>query len=259
MIIDTHCHLDDMRYVADLDDVIQAAKQAGVNRYIIPGADPSTLHRAIALSEEYDEIYFAIGVHPYYAKEFNHKMFDDAIEHPKCIAIGECGLDYHRLPEDDDAKALEKKMQKEVFIEQILFANKHNKPLIVHIRDASLDALEILVKYAGPKGGVLHCFNADEQLLSLAKRNFFFGIGGVLTFQNAKKLANIYPKIPKDTLLIETDAPYLTPHPHRGKRNEPAYCVDIAYKMASLSGCQVEEIEDLTTKNANRLFGLHSS
>jgi TatD DNase family protein len=114
--------------------------------------------------------------------------------------------------------------------------------------------LEILEKYAGEQGGVLHCYNADESLLKLAENNFYYGIGGVLTFKNARKLINVFPKIPQNRLLIETDAPYLTPHPHRGKRNEPSYCTFVAEKMSELSGLPVEKIGKLTSENAMRLF-----
>lgn len=182
------------------------------------------------------------------------------VNHPKCIAIGECGLDYFRLPEDEVEKAQNIKKQKEVFIAQIEFAKKVKKPLIVHIRDASNDSRQILVDYnAKEVGGVLHCYNASEHLLPLAEHNFYFGIGGVLTFKNAKKLIEILPKIPKDKLLIETDAPYLTPHPHRGERNEPYYAVFVASKMAELLEILVEEIENITTSNAKKLFKEFSS
>ena len=144
----------------------------------------------------------------------------------------------------------------EVFIDQIEWAKALGKPLIVHIRDSGTDSLELLEKYAGEKGGVLHCYNADEQLLKLAHKNFYYGIGGVLTFKNARKLIQVYPKIPADKLMIETDAPYLTPHPHRGERNEPSYTTFVAEKMAELSEMSYQEIEALTTQNSLRLFSL---
>jgi TatD DNase family protein len=176
------------------------------------------------------------------------------VKHPKCIAIGECGLDYFRLPESQNEIDVEKALQKEVFIDQIKWAKELKKPLIVHIRESSKDCLELLDTYAGEEGGVLHCYNADESLLKLAKKNFYYGIGGVLTFKNAKKLINVYPKIPQDKLLIETDAPYLTPHPHRGERNEPSYTTFVADKMGELSKLSTNEIENLSTHNAERLF-----
>jgi TatD DNase family protein len=254
MIIDTHCHLDDERYDDDIDEVIERAKRQGIERFIIPGADPKTLKRAVELSEQYDEIYFAVGVHPYDAKNYDRTFLEPYVTHPKCVAIGECGLDYYRLPESEEEIVHEKKLQKEVFIEQILWANQLNLPLIVHIRDASADSMEILELYAGKAGGVLHCYNANGSLLNLSKKNFYYGIGGVLTFKNAKKLMHVYPKIPQERLLVETDAPYLTPHPYRGKRNEPAYTKEITTKMSELSDMEQNRLEEITTANAKRLF-----
>lgn len=254
MIIDTHCHLDDPKYDEDIESVLERARLQGVEKFIIPGADTRTLPRAVELAERYDFVYFAVGVHPYHAKYFDRESLSPYVQHEKCVAIGECGLDYFRLPEDEEAIAAEKALQEKVFIDQILWAKALNKPLIVHIRDASHDSMVLLEKYAGPKGGVLHCYNADEQLLKLSERNFYYGIGGVLTFKNARKLIQVYPKIAPERLLIETDAPYLTPHPHRGERNEPAYTTLVAEKMGELSQMPREEIERITTENAEKLF-----
>ena len=212
------------------------------------------------MAEKYDEVFFAVGIHPYDIDKFDEVTMEKYVNHPKCIAIGECGLDYFRLPEDEVEKAQNIKKQKEVFIAQIEFAKKVEKPLIVHIRDSSNDSKQILIDYnAKEVGGVLHCYNASEHLLPLAEHNFYFGIGGVLTFKNAKKLIEVLPKIPKDKLLIETDAPYLTPHPHRGERNEPYYTVFVASKMAELLELSLEEIENITTSNAKKLFKEFSS
>lgn len=254
MIIDTHCHLDDTRYDDDLDEVLKRAKEQGVGKFIIPGADPKTLKRAVEISEKYEDVYFSVGVHPYDAEYYDKTHLEKFVQHPKCIAIGECGLDYFRLPESDEAIAAEKNLQKDIFIEQILWAKELKKPLIVHIRESSEDCLKLLECYAGKEGGVLHCYNADESLLKLSDKNFYYGIGGVLTFKNARKLINVYAKIPKSKLLIETDAPYLTPHPYRGKRNEPAYTVLVAEKMAELSSCSLNEITKMSSENAHKLF-----
>ena len=254
MIIDTHCHLDDERYNDDIDEVLKNAKANGVEKFIIPGADSETLERAVELCEKYADVYFAVGVHPYDIENYDKIYLEKFVKHPKCVAIGECGLDYFRLPESEEEIEKEKKLQKEVFIDQILWAKELKKPLIVHIRESSADCLELLDTYAGEEGGVLHCYNADESLLKLADKNFYYGIGGVITFKNARKLINVYPKIPKDKLLIETDAPYLTPHPHRGKRNEPAYTAMVAEKMSELSDMTTIEIAKLSTDNAKRLF-----
>ncbi|WP_198305840.1 YchF/TatD family DNA exonuclease [Arcobacter vandammei] len=255
MIIDTHCHLDNEAYFSDIEGVIINAKEAGVKGFLIPGADFDTLNRAISLSEKYDEVFFAVGTHPYDIEKYDEAIIEKYVTHPKCIAIGECGLDYYRLPEDEEEKKENIKQQKEVFISQISLAKKYKKPLIIHIREASQDSREILEKEnAKEVGGVLHCFNASPHLLPLANHNFYFGIGGVLTFKNAKKLVEILPEIPKDKLLIETDAPYLTPHPHRGVRNEPYYTTFVAAKMSELLGMSQEEIEYLTTSNAKKIF-----
>ena len=257
MIIDTHIHLDDERYREDFDLMLQRAHQEGVEAFIIPGAHPGTLDRAVELSEQYENIYFAVGVHPYDMEHIEMVEWEKYAAHPKCVAIGECGLDYFRLEGSEEEKNAEKERQDHVFRQQIRFAKRINKPLIVHIRDASNDAKMVLIEEgADAVGGVLHCYNADDELLALANYGFYFGIGGVVTFQNAKKLVNILPRIPIDKLLIETDGPYLTPHPHRGTRNEPSYTRFIADKMGELLGMDVAQIESLTSVNAKHLFGL---
>ncbi|MDD2790502.1 MAG: TatD family hydrolase [Sulfurimonas sp.] len=257
MIIDTHIHLDDKRYEADLDAVLARARESGVKRFIIPGADPVTLPRAVEIAEKYDDVYFAIGVHPYDMAAFEALDFEAYVHHKKCVAIGECGLDYFRLEGSEEEKELEKRRQKEVFVAQIEIAKKYKKPLIVHIRDASRDSKELLLAYnAKEVGGVLHCYNADDELLSLAKEGFYFGIGGVLTFKNAKKLVNVLPRIPHDKLLIETDGPYLTPMPHRGERNEPLYTTLVAQKISELLEISLKEIKNTTTHNALKLFNI---
>lgn len=256
MIIDTHIHLDDDRYREDFDAMMERARETGVEAFVIPGAHPGTLERAVEICEAYENVYFAVGVHPYDMEGFESVDFDRYAAHPKCIAIGECGLDYFRLEGSDEQKHEEKRRQDEVFRAQIRLAKRFHMPLIVHIRDASHDSKMILLEEgAGEVGGVLHCYNADEELLSLAKEGFFFGIGGVVTFQNAKKLINVLPKIPKEKLVIETDGPYLTPHPHRGTRNEPSYTRYIADKMGEVLHISPDEIESLTTANAKKLFG----
>ncbi len=256
MIVDTHVHLDDPRYAEDLEEVLERSREAGVTRWIIPGADPDTLPRAVELAQTHEDIFFAVGVHPYDARRYDRAYLERYIGHEKCVGVGECGLDYYRLPEGEEAIAEEKRIQKEVFIDQIDLAAKYGKPLIVHIREASRDSQELLERHASERGGVLHCYNADHQLLELAKRNFYYGIGGVLTFKNARKLVEVYPRIPRDRLLIETDGPYLTPHPYRGQRNEPAYCKLIAEKMAELSEMPFEELTGICRENTRRLFGI---
>lgn len=253
MIIDTHCHLDDARY-DDIDSVIKNAFDNGVNKIIIPGADINDLPKATQIANSNENIYFAAGVHPYEIEGYDETVLRQFAKDPKCIAIGECGLDYFRLP-DDDIDGYKAK-QKDTFISQINLAIELKLPLIVHIRDANEDSLKILKEYEDRLvGGVLHCFNASPILLELSSK-FYYGIGGVLTFKNGKKLVEILPKIPLDRLVLETDAPYLTPEPHRGKRNEPAFTTYVADKMADILGMSRDEVESLTTQNANRLFGI---
>jgi TatD DNase family protein len=256
MIVDTHIHLDDERYTEDLEAVLARSREVGVNRWIIPGADPTTLERAVEIAETYEDAFFAVGVHPYDADKYERAQMERFIEHPKCVAVGEIGLDYSRLPQSDDAIEAMKKSQHEAFIDQIDLANRYEKPIIVHIRDASRDAQAVLEEYAGEQGGVLHCYNADHELLALAERGFYYGIGGVITFKNAKKLVEVFPMIPEDRLLIETDGPYLTPHPYRGERNEPAYCELVTEKMAHLSGIPLADMQRMCRENTTRLFGI---
>ncbi len=255
MIIDTHAHLDDKRYNDDLEDVLANAKSSGVEGVLIPGADIDDLGRARDIAYAHENIYFAAGVHPYNHKQYDEKILREFLDDERCIAVGECGLDYYRLPEDESEKEIEKKEQQEIFRAHIELAKSVKKPLIVHVRDASSDSRRVLRESgAGEVGGVLHCFNASEHLLDLAELGFYFGIGGVLTFKNAKSLVDILPKIPLDRLVVETDAPYLTPHPFRGKRNEPAYTLNVVQKMAELLGKDSKEVESLTTSNAKRVF-----
>ncbi len=255
MIIDTHCHLNDQRYFDDLNEVIIRAKESGVEGILIPGANPQELPKAVEICEQHENIFFSIGVHPYDIELYNENELLKYASHPKCIAVGECGLDYFRLPEDEVEKQAEKKAQKEVFIAQIKLAIKLQKPLIIHIRDASEDSKKILIDYnAKEVGGVLHCYNASPILLELDKHGFYFGIGGVVTFKNAKKLVEILPQIPIEKLLIETDGPYLTPHPHRGKRNEPWYTTLILDKTSEILEIDRDKLEKIILNNTYKIF-----
>ncbi len=255
MIVDTHVHLDDSRYSDDLEMVIKRAKLGGVKASLIPGADPKDLPRAVEICEKYENIYFGIGVHPYHARELDIEYLKTFASHPKCIAVGECGLDYYRLPEAEGEKLEEKNIQKEAFVSQIKLAIELKKPLIVHIRDASNDSRNILVKEDAKKvGGVLHCYNASEILLPLSEHGFYFGIGGVVTFKNAKKLVEVLPKIPLEKILLETDGPYLTPHPHRGKRNEPLFTTLILTKISEILKIKEDKLKMIINENTNSLF-----
>ncbi|MGE4295076.1 MAG: TatD family hydrolase [Campylobacterales bacterium] len=254
-LIDTHVHLDHNLYNDDLNAVLDRGREAGVKAFVIPGANPADLAKAQTIAHAHKDVFFAAGVHPNHVFEYDEGQVRSFLNDPKCLAVGECGLDYFRLPKDETESAPIKAAQKRIFKAQIALAAAFDLPLIVHIRDASDDSLEILLNSEAARvGGVLHCFNADEQLLKLAEHGFYYGIGGVFTFTNARKLPDLSPKIPKDRLLLETDAPYLTPHPHRGKRNEPAYTALVAQALADKLQMPVEELSVLTTRNANSCF-----
>lgn len=260
MIVDTHCHLDDDSYDDDFSDVLNRAKANGVEKIIIPGADINDLQKARNLAHANEGVYFAVGVHPYHCNDFDLSILKAYADDEKCVAVGECGLDYYRLKSDfesDDERARHKELQKEVFLAQINLAAKLQKPLIVHIRDANEDSFEILKANSDKLvGGVLHCYNASRLLLGLKDCGFYFGIGGVLTFKNAKSLVEILPEIPLDKILIETDAPYLTPEPFRGKRNEPSYTKFVVEKLSALLNLEFSKVEQITTDNATRLFSV---
>ena len=249
MIIDTHTHLDNAKFIDDVDEVIKRAKENGVKKFIIPAADPKDLSRAIELAEKYEDIYFAVGVHPVDIDKYEDKLLLNYIDHEKCVAVGEIGLDYYWVKESN-----QRKKQQDFFKKQIEIALKYNKPIIVHVREATEDTYKIIEGYEEVRG-VFHCFNAAHQLLDFSDR-FYYGIGGVITFKNARKLIEVFPKIPKERVIIETDAPYLTPHPFRGKRNEPMYTIYVRDKIAELWNIMPKEVENITTNNAKRLFGI---
>lgn len=263
IFIDTHCHLDDSRYEADLEEVVKRAQNFGVKGCIIPAASPDTLARAREIATQYPHIYFACGLHPCEishsnASASNHATLQECfslLDEPKCIAIGECGLDYYHFL-DSLPKQEQKRNQAEVFIAHIEQAIARDLPLIVHIRESSNDAYEILSQY--PKArGVLHCYNADEILLKLSDR-FYYGIGGVATFKNARRLVEVLPKIPLERIVLETDAPYLTPHPHRGQRNSPEYIPLIAQRVAQILSTTQDQLATISTNNARALFAINT-
>ncbi|CAM4025660.1 TatD family hydrolase [Campylobacter armoricus] len=251
-IIDTHCHLDSQAYFGYLDEMLMHAFASGIDKIIIPGADIKDLPRSREIAHSYENVYFSCGVHPYDIDDFDLDILKEFIDDKKCVAVGECGLDYYRLKNNDSHI---KTKQKEIFITQIELAIAYKKPLIVHVRDANEDSFNILKSYAKYlQGGVLHCFNASELLLQLANDGFYFGIGGVLTFKNAKNLIEILPKIPKDKIVLETDGPYLTPEPYRGKTNDPILTHFVAQKIAQVLQLDKQEVIKLTNFNAKRLF-----
>jgi TatD DNase family protein len=253
MLFDTHAHLNAVQYEEDLQEVIDRALKEGVTNIVVVGFDRPTIKKAIELAEQYDFIYASVGWHPVDAidmKDDDLKWLEEMAHHPKVVALGEMGLDYYwdKSP---------KEVQKEVFRKQIALAKKVKLPIIIHNREATADILEILKEEnASEVGGIMHCFTGS---IEIAKQcidmNFYISLGGPVTFKNAKKPKEVAAEIPLEHLLIETDCPYLTPHPFRGKRNEPAYIKYIAEQIAELKGISYKEVAEKTSDNARKIFG----
>lgn len=254
MFIDTHVHLNADQYEEDLQEVIDRALEANVKKMVVIGFDRITIERAMKLVEEYSFIYAVVGWHPVDAidcTEEDLRWIEELAAHEKVVGIGEMGLDYHwdKSPKD---------IQQEVFRKQIRLAQKVKLPIIIHNRDATEDVIRILQEEeAYLTGGIMHCFGGSvETAKQCIDMNFMISLGGPVTFKNAKKPKEVAAEIPLEYLLIETDAPYLAPHPHRGKRNEPALVPLVAEEIARLKGISVEEVAEATTKNAERFFNL---
>lgn len=254
-LIDTHSHID-MREFTDLDAVILKAKNVGVDNIIIPSVDRNSFEKVIDIANSYEGIYCALGIHPTEFQEISDDDFNKMIElssNDKVVGIGECGLDYYW--EKDSGKI---QQQKEVFFKQIQIAKELKKPLLVHDREAHKDTFDLLTKNINDEIPVImHCFSGSfEFAQECIKKGFYLALGGVVTFKNAKKIHEIATKIPLEKLLLETDAPYLTPEPYRGKRNEPAYVTFVAKKIAQLRGITFDEVAEVTTANARKVFGI---
>ncbi len=254
MWVDTHCHLNDKAFAHDVQEVIKRAREAGGVGFIIPGADPLELEWAIKLAECHKDVFFAAGIHPYDLQKGKVEDLKYYLSHPKCVAVGECGLDYYRLPEEEYRFEYKEK-QKEALIEQIELSIEYDLPLILHVREASYDMANILRNFPSVYG-VFHCFNADSILLDFKDR-FYYGIGGVCTFKNAKRLLEILPLIPLKRIVLETDAPYLAPTPHRGERNESSFIPLIIQRISEILEKPIDFLEEQSTQNAQNLFGLN--
>lgn len=252
MLIDTHAHIDMEDFEADFSQMLARATENGVKKIIIPAVEPSTFERVIKTAEKSPDLYAATGVHPEDARNFDENalaLMEEMVKHPKVVAVGEIGLDYYWDKSYND-------VQKRFFEAQIEFAKKHNKPVIVHDREAHGDSLEILKKTkAAQVGVIMHCFSGSPEFaLECVKEGFYIALGGVVTFKNAKKMKEVAKIVPLEKLLVETDSPYLTPVPFRGKRNEPAYVKYAAEEIANLRGMSFEELAQATTENAMRIF-----
>lgn len=254
MLFDTHAHLNAEQFNDDLEEVIERAKHEGVQELVVVGFDRPTIKKAIELADTYEFIYASVGWHPVDAIDMTEEdlqWIEALASHPKVVALGEMGLDYYwdKSPKD---------VQHEVFRKQIRLAKKVKLPIIIHNRDATSDVVEILKEEgAAEVGGIMHCFTGSVEVAKeCIEMNFYISLGGPVTFKNAKKPKEVAAEIPLDRLLIETDCPYLTPHPYRGKRNEPSYVKLVAQQIAELKGVSFEEVAEATTANAKKCFGM---
>jgi TatD DNase family protein len=268
LLVDTHCHLNFESFDLDRGAVIERALQAGVVRIVNPAVDLQTSKSAIALAESFEEVFAAVGIHPNELAEWDDESLSELsrlAEHPKVVAIGEIGLDYYR-------ERSSREIQKSVFKAQLDLARKLNLPVIIHTRNASQedgkamdDALSILSDWIESltecnselktRPGVLHSFSGDLRSANKAvQMNIYIGVGGPITFKKADTLREIVFSISIEHQLTETDAPFLTPHPYRGKRNEPAYVHYIAEKMSQVRGQTYDQVAEATYHNAKRLF-----
>jgi TatD DNase family protein len=247
MLVDTHSHLFN-EYYDDIQAVLDRAESAGVTKVICAADTIKTCKEVIEHSKEYPNYYFCLGIHPENVDEdLNEleKLIEENKDNPKFVAIGEIGLDYYWTKDNKDK-------QKELFEYQLKLAEKYNKPVIVHSREATLDTQEILSKYNLIVD--IHCFSGSKETMEIyLKRGYYFGVGGVFTFKNSN-LKDIIKEIPLENILLETDAPYLAPVPHRGESNEPAYIRDIALYLADIKDISFEEVEDKISKNAIKIF-----
>ena len=256
MLIDTHAHINFENYSQKLNEIFENAKNNGVGLMILPGVEVSKWDEIIDFAERHDNVYGAIGVHPSEIKDFDdtaEKKMAELLKHPKIKAVGEVGLDYY-WEKDETIR----KTQKEVFIKQIKLANNAKKTLIIHEREAHKDAFDIIKEYAEPDIKIImHCFSGSPEFMKeCINQGWYIALGGIVTFKNALKPKEVAKEVPLDRLLVETDCPFLTPHPHRGEENEPAYVKFVAQEIANLKGISFEKVEEITTKNALEVFNI---
>jgi TatD DNase family protein len=253
-MFDTHAHLQDRKLQGDVENILQRAREAGVEKITCIGYDLPSSQEAVLLAHKYKQIYAAVGVHPHDAETVTPEVLErlkGLAKDPKVVAIGEIGLDYYR-----DLSPRDKQM--EAFIEQIKLAHAIGKPIVVHDRDANQDVIDTIKKYkAGKNGGIMHCYSGNLPLAAEAiKAGFYISFAGPLTYKNARQAQEVVVKIPMDRLLVETDCPYLTPEPLRGKINEPAHVRYVVEKMAALRNQHPDEVAYLTDRNARKVYGI---
>ncbi len=261
MIIDTHVHYDDDAFDADREGLLASLRENRIGCVLEIGSSAASLPKVRELTERYDFVYGAVGLHPDEVGDLTEEVLADMREdmkNPKILAVGEIGLDYYWNKEA-------KEIQKEAFLKQIRLAQEHDKPIVVHSREAAADTLEIIQEMYGSgspgcrmeRKGVMHCYSyaVEQARIYTRQLGFYLGVGGVVTFKNAKKLKEVVADTPMEYLVLETDCPYLAPVPYRGKRNSSLYLPLVVREIAQIKGLSEEETERITEENARRLFG----
>lgn len=253
-IFDTHAHYDDEAFEEDRRELLAALPEQGIAKVVDVGASIASCRAAIGLAEEFSHVYCALGVHPNEVQELTEDSFcwlRTQLSHTKCVALGEIGLDYYwKEPEPD--------LQKKWFARQLGLARECRKPVIIHSRDAARDTVDILkAEHAGEIGGVVHCYSYTKEMAKeFLDMDLYFGIGGVLTFKNARKLKEAVEYIPMDRIVLETDCPYLAPEPNRGKRNSSVNIPYVVTALALIKGISEEEVKRAAWENSHRLYGM---
>jgi len=256
MLVDSHCHLDRLDYQnnhKNVADALAKAKSAGVDYCLAVAISPEKFPSMLEKVEQFEQVFASCGMHPLYVQDlpFDSAQMEAYIQHPKVVAVGETGLDYFYAKEH-------KALQQRVFVEQIKLAVKHNKPLIIHTRDAREDTLELLKEHqADSCKGVLHCFTESLEMAEAAmEMGFYISASGIISFNSAKELQQTFKQIPLERILVETDSPYLAPVPYRGKENQPAYTRKVAECLAEIKGISLQQVAEQTTQNFFDLFSL---
>ena len=257
MVVDAHTHLDQPEFDGDREEVIERARKAGLVAIVTVGTDFESCRAALDIAQKHDFIYCSLGIHPHEAQTWNRASYEalrGMLDHPKVVAVGETGLDFFRnnSPREDQERA---------FRDHIRLAMEKNEPVVVHDRDAHDETVEILSQERAERvGGVIHCFSGDTAMArSCLDMGFYISIPGIITFPKAEQIREVARFVPLDRLLVETDAPFLAPVPRRGKRNESSFVVYTLEELARVKSAPVEQVAEMTTKNAFKVFGLPPS
>lgn len=247
-MVDTHCHLDDERFEKDREEIFKELSEK-MEFVVNIGYDLISSKKSVEYAKENKFIYAAVGIHPSEVENYTEKIEQEIkklLKEKKVVALGEIGLDYHWMTS-------EKEHQKEIFKRQMKLAATENKPVVIHSREALKDTIDIIKEFPNVEG-IFHCYPGSIESARLIPKNYYFGVGGVLTFKNSKKTVEFLEKIDLSRIVLETDSPYLTPVPFRGKRNNPLYVKHVAEKIADLKGISFEEVIKITTENAKKIY-----